>query len=302
MKRGTGVLILAMALCGASASDAELLLTSCGAMIPAGERGVLQNDVTCVFRCSSDPSIVCGSSGDELCDGGNGYCEPEHFLLERGATLDLNGHTVHMAYQGSGAVCGRSDADRGRCIVRGPGKFAGNKGTAVSSRYMDLVVENLAIDFCNTAIRTGGRVTARGVEIIPGRENTIRGARGVTLQDTHLDGDSGVYSEGDIRVENVEIGPHGGGLYADGAVRGRDLLVQGWAFVNGRDLVLRRVTTVPESGGFLAPVLSARRRLRLADSQVHTIESGWRPVLVRSTCEISEVYGTTSSWGVCSED
>lgn len=145
-------------------------------------------------------------------------------------------------------------------------------------------------------------MTVRGVEIIPGRENTIRAGRGVTLQDTHLDGDSGVYSEGDIRVENVEVGPHGGGLYADGAIRGRDLLVQGWAFVNGRDLVLRRVTTVAEPGGFIAPVLSARRRLHLADSHVHTIESGWRPILVRSTCETSEVYGTTSSWGVCSED
>jgi hypothetical protein len=302
MKVGAGLIIVLGAIGLATVGNAAVQITTCGGTIPADERWILQNDVVCQYRCSGDPSIVCGYNGDDLCGRRKGVCEPEEFVLERGAVLDLNGHTIEVAYQAGGAQCGTSDADVGRCTVKGPGAFVGNKGTPVWSRRMDLVVKNVTIGYSDSAIFTHGRLLANGLVILNDRENSIYAETGITLKNAHLDGESGVSSHGDVRLENVEIGPHGSGVATDGEIRGRDVQIDGHGTLSARDIALRRVTTTPDPNVDRAPLLSASRRLRLVDANVDAIESGKEPVLVRTTCETSAVYGSLASWGVCSDD
>ena len=304
MKRGKPSLVASMVLGLASASvAAPIPITTCGATIPAGQRAVLKNDVTCDYRCSGDPSIVCGYNGDSLCNGSQGYCTADRFVLEPGATLDMNGHTIAMAYQADGVRCGSSAADTGRCKVLGPGTFEGGKGTAIIGTNTDLVVKDVTIGRCDAAISTNGRVKIKGLTLLADRENTVSGGRGVSIKDSDVNGGYGIYSSSDVVVANVTLGPKAGGIAAGRTLRAHDVTLQGATGLSARDLVLRRVTTsadpvYPDE----APYLFARRRLRLVDSTVGAIESGEEPTLVRSTCETSTVYDTSSTWGVCTDD
>jgi hypothetical protein len=94
----------------------------------------------------------------------------------------------------------------------------------------------------------------------------------------------------------------GGGVASRASVRGRDVLIEVAGGILGRDVSLRRVTVTPDPTDYLAVEISATRDLRLVDSDVTAIASGTEPVLVRSTCETSEIYGTSATWGVCSND
>jgi hypothetical protein len=286
----------------ASRGEAAMQLTTCGGTIPANEKGVLQNDVVCGFHCYNDRSISCSFEDDPVCLG-HGICEPDVFVLAQGAVLKLNGHTIDFAYQSSAASCGLSQHDtQGRCIIKGPGTIQGGKGTGITSRGMNVVVKNLTISFTDAAIVTPGKIVADGLVIPHDRENSVYGQNGVVLKNTHLDGEQGAFSDTDLIVDHVEIGPHGGGLTARGAVRGRDVTIDGRGAVNGNDIVLRGVTSAPGVSNETASAVSATRKLRLVDANVVTIESGDEPVLVRSTCETSQVTGSSASWGVCSND
>jgi hypothetical protein len=305
MKRGQTCLVVSMVLGLASASAAAPIpITTCGGTIPAGQRAVLKNDVTCDYRCSGDPSIVCGYNGDSLCNGTTqGYCTADRFVLEPGATLDLNGHTIAMAYHAEGVRCGSSAGATGRCKVLGPGTFQGGKGTAIIGTNTDLVVKDVTIGRCDAAILTGGRITLKGLTLLADRENTVSGGRGISIKDSNVNGGYGIYSPGDVLVANVTLGPKAGGIAAGRTLRAHDVTLQGATALAGRDLVLRRVTTSADPAHpDEAPHLAAERRLRLVDSTVGAIESGEEPTLVRSTCETSTAYPGTAAWGVCSND
>ena len=234
MKRAMGACLVALALVTASVAGAAMQLTTCGATIPPGETGVLQNDVTCEYRCSLDPTILCRED-ESLC--GHGACRPERFILARGATLDLNGHTIRDAYQASGVWCGTSINDnQGYCVVKGPGMVLGGKGTGISGGGMDVVVQNVTIGNTDTAIFTHGQIIADGLVIrLHDRENTVYGGKGVTLTNSHTDGESLIISGADMMLNNVEIGPQEGGLQAAGEVRGHDVRIAGSGSIVGRE-------------------------------------------------------------------
>lgn len=300
MKRSVSWLACVTILGFATASGAEIIpITACGGTIPAGQKGVLQNDVTCENRCTSDPNVLC-SPGDDDGVCGDGVCRADVFKLEAGAGLDLAGHTITMALHGDGAVCVGPAGPRGRCTITGPGTFAGSKGTAVASQSADLVVRDVTIDRCDAAISTAGRLRATGLVTTSGRENTVRALAGARLRDSVIAGDYGVVTDRDVRVDGVTMSAPGA-IQAGGRVRGHDLELSRYADVYGRDVSLRGVTVLTED--FIAPpVITAERSLRLLDSSVVGIESGKRPQLPRSTCATSTVFGTSSSWGVCSGD
>lgn len=300
MKRSSSLLVLACVLGTAPVSRAETIpVTTCGVTIPAGQQGVLQNDVTCVNRCSLHPDVLCSPGDDEgVC--GDGVCRAETLELEAGAQLDLAGHTIAMALHGDGVVCLGPAGNAGRCTVTGPGLFAGAKGAAIASANADLVVENVTIDRCDDAIWTRGRLTATGLVTKSGRENAIQALGGARLRHAVIAGDAGIFSDGDVRVTDVDLSAPVG-IQAGGRVRGRDLRLSRNADVRGRDVALRRVTVTTEPSAE-APLLVAERTLRLLDSSVAGIESGRRPQLPRSTCETSTVFGTSASWGVCAGD
>ncbi|MBY0277317.1 hypothetical protein K2Z84_18455 [Candidatus Binatia bacterium] len=300
MKRSSSLLVLACVLGIAPASRAEgIPVTTCAVTIPAGQQGVLQNDVTCVNRCTLDPDVLCSPGDDEgVC--GDGVCRAETLKLEAGAQLDLAGHTITMALHGDGVVCLGPAGNAGRCTVTGPGIFNGAKGAAIASADADLVVANVTIGQCDDAITTRGRLTATGLVTESGRENTIQALGGVRLRHAVIAGDYGIVTDGDVRVTDVDLSAPGG-IQAGGRVRGRDLRLSRNADVRGRDVALRGVTVTTEP--FVQPpVLVAERTLRLLDSSVAGIESGKRPQLPRTTCDTSTVFGTSSSWGVCSGD
>lgn len=303
MKPAMVAAIVALALAASSAGSAATIpLTRCGATIPAGQEGVLQNDVVCGFRCTGDPAIECSYSDEEDACDGHGSCEADAFLLEDDATLSLNGHTIEMAYQAPGAYCLGAGADptRGRCTVRGPGTFAGSKGDAIASLGADLFVRDVTIGRCDNAVATRGRLTASGLVTLNDRENTVLALGGVRLRDSEIAGDYGVVTDGDAFVAGVRVlAP--GGIVAGGNVRGRKLYLSRYADVRGRHVALRGVTAVAEEP-IEPPSIVAERSLRLADSSVLRIVSGRRPLLLRSTCERSTILGTPASWKVCAGD
>lgn len=281
--------------------SAEVPLYDCGERIESGQRATLQNDVVCDFRCTGDPTILCGYLDDETCRD-HGACEPGHFQLAVGASLDLNGYSIDAAYQEPAIVCGTSDDVRGRCIVRGPGTIRGGKGSAVYSRALDIVVKDLTVSGFDTSIFTRGRVIAKGLVVLADRENSVYGGSGVVLRDVQMDGESVIQSGVDMLVDNVVLGPHSGRLQALGTVFGIDLTMIGQRSIEARDVHLRRVTVAPDESGTAAAIIRADRRMRLVDSNVATIESGRLPRLDRSTCQRSFVVDSDASWSVCSAD
>jgi hypothetical protein len=82
------------------AAHADVTVTDCGGFVPAGERGVLQNDL-------------------------NG-CESAGVVLGRGAMVELNGHTIHAGAWG--IYC----TER-KCTIRGPGQITGTSTAAIGT-------------------------------------------------------------------------------------------------------------------------------------------------------------------------
>jgi hypothetical protein len=288
----TAALALLAVVPDAASADVELL--ACGATVPANERAVLRNDVECQFRCSGDPAVLCSYSDDEPCRG-LGRCEADVFRLARNSVLDLDGHTILAAYQAPAVVCGSSNDDGGRCIVKGPGLIQGGKGSAIYGTGMDVVVRDVTVSRFDVAIYTLGRLVAKGLVVLNDRENGIIAEGGVILRDVVMDGEWKISSGRDMVLDGVVLGPHNGRLEAVRAVRGRDVSVLGRRSIVARDIALRRVTAEPDAFDIPSSI-SAERRLRLVDSDVMTIESGKRPVLIRTTCDDSVVAGSLDTW------
>ena len=92
-------------------------ITMCGQVVPAGETGVLQADLS---GCSRNPGVTVGDGGSVL----------------------LNGHSITSTAPGAnGIVC------EGGCLVQGPGKISVDYGIVHSShlRRQSLRVED--VDF-----------------------------------------------------------------------------------------------------------------------------------------------------------
>lgn len=293
-----GACVVALAVGAASAGRAVVPITSCDQKVPAGERGVLQNDIDCDDRCSGDLSIVCDNAGGIGC-GDKGSCLSYTLRLKRNAVLDLNGHDVFGAIHA--VTCFAPRANPGRCTVKGPGGVYGVKIAIVSS-WSDVLVKDVSIR-ARTAVRSEGQVEIRRSTLGPNDDNSVYGGNGVKLIDVESNADT-IESEGDIELHRVELGTGRTYVVSPTTVRGSDVMMTGVTSIKGRDVTLRRATTIASEDHNWGSGALALRRLRLVDSSVTFVESGEEPQLVRSSCEQSYVLGTstTPSWGVCTND
>lgn len=290
-------LLISLSCAGLAAADVPI--TECGAVVPPFETGVLQADVTCRTYCDTDPSIVDCNGDDELCPGAAGRCVADWITLGRGARLELNGHVIEIAYHSKGVLCG-SVGERGRCTVAGPGDIRGGKGTAVESPSLDVELIDLGTDETDHAVTSGGKVSMTDVRL-GGREDGVRAAKTVRATRVRV-GPGGIWTEGDLIVDQVTLGDGAGGLIAAGTIRGRDVDTVGGKTIAGRDILLRRVRGVPTPAATTLVEIHAERRVHLFGSTVGAITSGKKPRLVRSTCTESTVAGSAASWGVCTND
>jgi hypothetical protein len=286
-----GVFFLVVFLVAGPAWAATIDVSACGTTVPPGATGVLTADLQCEYRCTNDPPTVCDPNEDDPCPGGS--CQAQVIALGRGATLDLGGHTIFFAYQAHAVDCGTGD--QGSCTVVGPGSIVGGKGTGIEGGSRDVRAANLFINNTDSAIRTDGSIFAKDVNL-GFREEWLSAGRDIQLDNVVL-GPAGAAAAGDLLATHV----NGGTLGAGGRIRARDVVLDA---AMGRDVFLRRATAAqpdPVSG---APLLSvmATRRLMLHRSAVGDIESGKRPMLIKSTCETSTVAGTAEGWGVCAND
>ena len=299
MRRATAAALVLLT--GVARANAWIDVTSCGTHIPPLEIGVLRADLTCGFRCSDDPSVACLSDGDCPSRADN-TCLGEHITLGRGARLELSGHVLTMAYHDYGVACDAPDTGYGSCTVRGPGTILGGKGTGVFSRAMSVRVVDVAIENTDAAVVSSGWVLLKRVRL-GAREEGVYGVQGVVARDVTV-GPAGISSGGDLVLRNVSVPETGGPITAAGVVRGADVDTFGFELIAGRHVALRRVRSrpaYPDSPDELVTI-RATGRLRLADSQVGSLESGEPPWLIRTACLRSMMAGGAGTWGVCAGD
>jgi hypothetical protein len=137
---------------------------------------------------------------------------------------------------------------------------------------------------------------------MPNSANDVYGEMGIKMVDVKSNADE-IESAGDIELRRVELGPERTYVTSPATVVGCDVVMMGVTWIEGRNVKLRRATTVASDVHVTGSNAAAQRRLRLVDSSVQFIVSGEEPKLVRSTCETSHVAGaSSSSWGVCAND
>lgn len=288
------VLVLAV-VCEAGA---VVPITTCDAVVPPGETGVLQNDLDCEYRCSGDRSMLCDYDSDRNCPEGS-VCMIDGLILERDAVLDLNGHTVSGAYHTWAVYCDAPKESPGRCSVRGPGTILGDT-RAIYSLGPDVFVRDVDLLADYRAVSSKGRVVIRGSRLLPDYDNNVYGGKGVKLIDVVSDADL-IESGGDIELRNVELRWETDHVVAVGSLRARDVVMVGSVSLEGNDVRLRRTTSQPCPGFDAEGWAAARSRLRLVDSKVEYVVAGRPPALVRSSC-MQSFDSSMSSWGVCAND
>ena len=261
---------MVLALAGlASAVD----VTTCPATVPAYTTGIVQADLTCTNATSS------------------GYIE-----LQRGAVLNLNGHTLTFTPDDPAAALVFCDSN---CAVQGPGILTASAlGWAsiwVGAEGM-LVVRDLTIEgMVHGIVDNNGRVIVTNTSI-SAQQWGIAAAKkavldGVTVAVT-APGGYCIGATAEIRSavvgQNVTLTSCVDGIWASGKVR------------------LTNLTANNNSG---VGVYSAKR-LVLKDSSVTgsgivDLLSGRRPVLLNTTCGTSRqdtFDPVPPTWGVCAND
>jgi hypothetical protein len=230
------------------------------------------------------------------CEGG----PTSSITLERGATLDLNGHTI--AFQpvsgGLGAIVGCDS----RCTVQGPGSLVSLSGPPLA--------------FAAIYVAERGRATIRDLAISGAASGVVAFNGIVRISDSTIDARQwGIATVSRALVENVSIDVADPGGYCIGAtdesgsiVKGSDVILTGcphgiWA---SRQVKLDRLTAV----GLGGIAVFSQHSIKLSDSTVTgsgflDLLSGRRPKLTNTACDRSGVNGDdplSESWGVCAND
>jgi hypothetical protein len=230
-----------------------------------------------------------------------GTCSGGRLVLGRGARLELRGHAIGIAYQGTGVTCGNTVEARGRCTIVGPGRILGGKGTGVFGAAMTVELVDLSIENTDTAVRTAGWLLLKNVSV-GGREDLIEAGKGIRAKHVRP-GPAGIRSGAGLFIADVTLDQNAGSLEAAGRIVGRDVHSVG-NLIAGREVALRRVTSEPELADLPDSLVTVRAtgRVRLTDSVVGRVESGARPILRHTSCLTSAMLGAPSSWGICAGD
>lgn len=290
---------LAMVMAVASAAQARDV-KRCGITIGAGKTGKLVQDVECGYRCTRDRTVRCTLERDDFrCPIGDGQgCTAETIVLDRNATLDLNGFDLSSAYQRDGVVC--AAGSRSRCTIQGPGNFYARKGRAITPNDRDVILKDLLISGDYKGFRTAGWVRASNVELL-GCSAEMFAAKGVRAKGVRVNQSCGLSSGKNLYLRDVYVADS---VRAAGTVRGTNVTV-GDGSVAGKDVFLSRARIPAPLDTELDTYgqnVSAERRLVLRDSVAGGIASGNHPKLVRSSCMQSFKMGAAGSWGVCAID
>jgi hypothetical protein len=268
------LLVLGLLLVLSAASPARAIdVVGCPIVIPPGEVGVVQ--------------------GDFACSGGSSENSNFSIVLQKGARLDLNGHTV--TFVDSPETIGFINCES-KCEVGGPGTLdvATTSGSAIwveargrgyihdiaiaefhlgiAAPLADLRLTNVSIDATHAGIVTARRVELDHVDVtLPGGGGPCieasQAAGRVTGNDVTVSGcDHGIYGTRNVSLSNLSVSASGIGIFSAGRVTLSDSVVTG--------------------------------------SDYADIYSGRRPNLVNTTCETSLKYsrahfGPDGSWNAC---
>jgi len=193
----------------------------------------------------------------------------------------MNGHVLIGPSDGDGVSC-----FEGRCQVAGPGEISGAVlGVSASS---DVIIKDVDIHNTNTGISVAGRLIATNVTV----NNNALG----------VEADHGIRATNLTANNNEYIGLLAQLVRGTGVTANNNL--QGVATFGS--IVVAGLTA---TGNLDVGVTGRRTRLR--DSVVTGNNGGGRgidlvtslrPLLINSTCGLSENVATKQPWGVCSGD
>jgi hypothetical protein len=158
-------------------------ITACGQVVPAGDTGVLQNDLD----CSSEPPSW-------------------HIVLEKHAVLELAGHAI-VASAGSDAIRCLGN----RCTVHGPGDVSG--GSIAISADRNVVAEHVTIHDVGYGIGGGPKGKLQLTDVHIARAG-IHGVAGNTIVATDVSavdcGSDGIHALGTLRATGITATGNGG--------------------------------------------------------------------------------------------
>lgn len=270
MKRTFATLLCSMSIAlPAVVSAATVVVSSCPTTVGMGDTGVLQGDLDC---------SVAELSGN--------------IVLERGAKLDLGGHTLTVNANGVIVRC------KSTCEIRNGALVGTVNGYAAVN------------------VATGGRITVRNVDI-SGMNVAINALDGsVKAIDSSLAGTQwGIASAKKVSLKNVSAQTSTPGGYCIGATNEEGSMVSGttvnliscadgvWA---SKSVKMKGLTAV----GLGGIAVYSGQYVMLRDSTVtgataFDIVSGRRPRLANSTCTRSGVDINdipVDDWDVCTND
>jgi hypothetical protein len=261
-------------------------VTSCGAVVPAGQIGVLMADLDCTGSPSTVPNVE----------------------LQRGATLDMNGHSLSRQDDGGEAAIAILCPARGRCTITGPGTIFGH--VYVSSGGNQILRDITAHD-----VEAGILAYIHGA--VPTRFGKLHLTNVIVSGATY----GGVVANR-IKAENLQVTGAQEGWGIQGGVRGTNIVASanvGGGIVGKRIRIDGLVATnngVPGSplgGGVYAPSGSVRLlNSTVTGNHFNYGEVDWpfdiiahRAVLTNTTCGHS-VHdgkgGISGTLGVCAGD
>jgi len=267
-------------------------ITACGQLVPAGDVGVLQDDLDCggdeaAGRCLEPAAVACAENPactDTGCGG---------IVLRADATLQMNGHTV---------ANGTVSCPLKSCSIIGPGVIAGGYG----------------LDSTGT-----GTLTVSGGLDVHGGEIGIAAYTGhAVLQDvtvSDVENNWGIIGFRKLLLTNVTANDCEIGILAYGPLKGSNITANDNTRAGIVAVRSVKVTGLMATGNGATPegtggVQAAKGLVRLVDSVVTgnffqgttplDLNTARRPRLIDSTCEHSGLRGTAtgSAWGVCSQD
>ena len=283
-----------LALCASPALARDV--KRCGVTIGAGKTGTLVQDVECGYRCSGDSTVRCVFEREDYrCPVDRGqWCVPETILLERNATLFLNGFKLRGAYGQTVVECAPSR--QGRCTIEGPGRLEAPKGRPVRANDQDVTLKSLTVFGPYDAIETAGWVRLEDFTMQQ-CDASIIGGKGVRVRNARFSASCYLYSRGNLYVDGIDAVD---GFTAEGDVRAKDVVVREGG-IAGKNVALKgaQVPAPPRDWLPNRPDVLAKKRLVLRDATVGGIESGVKPVLRGASCLRSTKTGTADTWGVC---
>lgn len=245
-------------------------VTSCPLVIPAGETGVVQGDFSC---------------------GGGSSANPHHSIfLDRGARLDLNGHTItYDSADTLGLVYCASKCEITNGTLQG----------AVATDY-------------GIWVKQQGRATVRDVVLSNFFIGMTAPKATVVLENVSIDAAfAGVVVAKQIQVDHVDVtlpGDVGPCLEASngGKIFGNDVTVTGcdYGIYSQRRIELANATVTNSRIGVFSTGRVTLTGSSVTGSEHYDIYSGWRPVLVNTACDVSQRYNRArfapdGSWNAC---